>query len=156
MSAQLGGIVRGEFGPGFGERSARRILSEVSSDRDLMSAQLGGSIRVCLGQVNPDQNNPSSSRIENTSKDTEHRENLERQKQTTRMRGAAWHKIRNENRRERKPSSSVGRCLRVCWVVFSPRALHNGSFKRRRSSGLLRLPFLHLSGRVPLSRASCD
>ena len=27
----------------FDERSARRILSEVSSDQDLMSAQLGGS-----------------------------------------------------------------------------------------------------------------
>ena len=50
----------------FDERSARR-LSEVSSDRDLMSAQLGGSIRVRLGQVKPDQKNPSSSWIRNTS-----------------------------------------------------------------------------------------
>ena len=41
MSAQLGGKVRSEFGPGFDERSARKILSEVSSDRDVMSAQLG-------------------------------------------------------------------------------------------------------------------
>ena len=79
-----------------------------------MSAQVGGFIRVCLGQVNPDQNNLSRSRIGNTSKDTEHRkktvevwENLERQKQTTRMRGAAW---AQDKKREQKREKTTVEC----------------------------------------------
>ena len=49
MSAQLRGFTRNEFGWRFDERSAWRVLSEVCSDKRLMGAQLGGTVRDALG-----------------------------------------------------------------------------------------------------------